>query len=247
MSFIADDTVGALRAAGTEALPHYEGALRAACGAAPPPFGHAWYGDTYRQLASTPEWLASSLVANAEKEGEGSRKLWSLVARTPDPAIAEAIRVHAVDESRHALLYLGMCDLVFPGAIDSETRAFTDTLSPRYSMRDAPAPAPPARLEVVIDELVQMNLGEIRTRIHQLLMRPVIAAYCPLERQDRLLRVLDSLLGDETRHIRYTARLIDQAARAGHARLIEEVTRARLREFNEITLAEVGEARFVGE
>lgn len=247
MSFVADDTVAALRAADTEPLPQYEASLRAACEASPPPFGMAWYGETYRSVASDPAWLALSLIANAEKEAEGSRKLWSLVARTADPAVAEAVRVHAVDESRHALLYIAMCDLVFPDAMDPELRAHADGLSPRYSMRDVPPPEPPSSAEQVIDELIQMNIGEIRTRIHQLLMRPVIHAYCAPERRDRLMRVLDSLLADETKHVQYTARLIDAAAGAGHQELVREVTRQRVHEFNQITMDEVGEARFVGE
>lgn len=247
MAFIATDTINALRQRGTEALPHYEAALCAACEACPPPFGQAWYGQKYRTFASNPEWLASSLIANAEKEGEGSRKLWALVARCPDQDIAEAIRQHAIDESRHALLYVAMCELVFPGALEGEVKSYAESLSPRYSPRDFPESTAKASRELVIDELIQMNIGEIRTRIHQLLMRPVITAYCPPDRQDRLQRVLDSLMEDETKHIEYTARLIDAAASNGYSDLVVATTRQRIKDFSELTLEEVGEARFVGE
>lgn len=247
MEFIATNTIKALRDRSTEALPHYETSLQAACEACPPPFGEAWYGDKYREFASDPVWLVSSLIANAEKEGYGSRKLWELAARAADVDIGEAVRQHAIDESRHALLYVAICDLVFPGALEGEVKAFADSLSPRYSPRDFPPASEKSSAEVVLDELIQMNIGEIRTRIHQLLMRPVITAYCPADRQERLQKVLDSLMDDETRHIEYTARLINKAATRGYLEFVRSMTHERLREFCELTLVEVGEARFVGE
>ncbi len=246
MSFIASNTIEALRDCGTEELPRYEGALLAACEADPPPYGQAWYGDLYREVAMDPLWLAGSLIANAEKEGEGSRKLWDLVARTSDKSVAEAIRQHAIDESRHALLYIAMCDLVFPEAIDATLREHVEAISPRFSSQDFPSDKQKAAIESVVDELIQMNIGEIRTRIHQLLLRPVIREYCPVEKQGKLQRVLDSLLNDETRHIQYTARLIDEIAHR-YPDLVLSTTCRRLEEFNKITLSEVGELRFVGE
>lgn len=246
MSFIAANTIDALRECGTENLPLYEAALGEACEAHPPPYGQAWYGDTYRSAAMDPSWLAGSLIANAEKEGEGSRKLWGLVARTPDERISEAIRQHAIDESRHALLYIAMCDLVFPDAMDAHLRDYAESLSPRFSSNDFPPSSPTTRIENVIDELIQMNIGEIRTRIHQLLLRPVITEYCAMEKRERLQRVLDSLLTDETKHIQYTARLINEAAENFYD-LVVSTTKRRLDEFNKITLEEVGASKFVGE
>ena len=247
MPYIARHTIQALSESGTEELPHYEAALRSACIASPPPFGQAWYGEKYRIVASDPSWFAASLIANAEKEGEGSRKLWDLVARTPDPEIAEAVRQHAIDESRHALLYLAMCEIVFPDALEGDVKVYADSLSPRYSLHDFPIATQRVPDEYVLDELIQMNIGEIRTRIHQLLMRPVITAYCPADRKDRLIRVLDSLINDETRHIQYTARLIEKAAQTQQSDFVKRIMSARLNDFNAITLLEVGEARFVGE
>jgi hypothetical protein len=246
MAFVAEDTIQALRANGTERLPVYESALRAACTAHPPPFGQAWYGDRYRAVASDPVWLAASLVANAEKEGEGARKLWTLSGRTPDSQVAEAIRRHAIDESRHAMMYVAMCELVFPDALAGEIEQHARSLSPRYSSDDPPslAKAPP---ELILDDLIQMNIGEIRTRIHQLLLRPMIVAHCPVERQQRLSRVLDALLDDETRHVQYTARLIEKAAEGGHAGSIQATLAVRLNDFNAITLDETAAERFIGE
>src|SRR5712692_2464578 len=116
MQFVADLTVEALRASRIEDLERYVAILRASCNAHPPPFGMAWYGDRFRRFASDPQWLATCLVANAEKEGQGSRKLWQLSGRASDSDIAEQVRLHAIDESRHSLLYIAMLNLTFPEA-----------------------------------------------------------------------------------------------------------------------------------
>ncbi len=247
MAFVAEDAIQALRANGTEALPVYESALRAACAAHPPPFGQAWYGDRYREVASDPAWLAASLVANAEKEGEGARKLWVLAGRASDSEVAEAIRRHAIDESRHAMMYIAMCEMVFPDALAGEIEEHAKSLSPRYASGDHPPSLTKAPPELILDDLIQMNIGEIRTRIHQLLLRPMIVAHCPEDRQHRLIRVLDSLLDDETRHVQYTARLIEKAAQGGRAESIRTMLAARLNDFNAITLDETAAEQFVGE
>jgi hypothetical protein len=246
-SFIAADTCKALRDRGTEPLAHYEAALDEAVQSAPPPFGQAWYGEKYRSFAADPQWFATSLIANAEKEAEGSRKLWELVGRCPDPKIAEQVRQHAIDESRHALLYVNILEILFPDALDEKDREYAHSLSPKYTQHDFPPETDKASMESVIDELIQMNIGEIRTRIHQLLMRPVAIAYCPDETQDRLMRILDSLMEDETKHIEYTARLIEGFCRDLNSELVGSLMRERVSDFNEITLDEVGEQKFVGE
>jgi hypothetical protein len=240
-------TLAALLESGEGEMPLYAAALVAACEADPPPFGLAWYGDKYRAVASDPQWMAFSLVANAEKEGQGSRKLWQLAGHSEDPDVADLVRRHAVDESRHAMLYIAMLELVFPDALSHELRSLCRALSPGYGPRDVPPVLPRSPREEVLDEIIQMNIGEIRTRIHQLLLRPVLTSYCPAARRPKLANVLDSLLRDETRHIAYTARLIEKAARAGFGAFVSTTLARRVHDFNEITLSEVGESRFVGE
>ena len=85
-----------------------------------------------------------------------------------------------------------------------------------------------------------MNIGEIRTRIHQLLLRPVVILHSPPDKHTKLNRILDSLLVDETQHVSYTARLIEQGCAEGLEYFIHEVTAKRLEQFNQITLKEVG-------
>jgi hypothetical protein len=233
-------TLGALRARGVGSLPGYERSLRAACAASPPPFGLDWYGDRFRALAIDPQWLATSLVDNAVKEGEGSKKLWRLAGRTKDAEIAEQIRRHAVDESRHALVYVAMLQTAFPDAVSGAVGHALADLSPRYRLRDRPRRRRPASRRRVLDELIQMNLGEIRTRINQLLLSPMIRGFCPRSGRRRLRRMLGSLIDDETRHIGYTACLIERAIVEEGEPFVHRTMARRLAEFNRMTLDEVG-------
>lgn len=236
---VANGILTALGAAGAGPLPEYAESLRAACDASAPAFGTVSYRRRYRDLARDPEWLAVSLVVNAEKEGEGSRKLWRLAARASDPDVAEQVRRHALDESRHALVYLAMLDTVFPGSVREADHARLRELSPRYRSADRPPRLRRATRRRVLDELIQMNIGEIRTRLNQLLLGPAARRYCPARGRRRLARMLTTLLADETRHIAYTARLLERAIAEGERAFVRRTMARRLAEFNAITLAEV--------
>lgn len=240
MTEIAELTLRALRRGRDAGFPAYARSLRAACRGSPPVFGAAWYGDRYRALAGDPQWLAESLVVNAAKEGRGSRELWVLAERAAEPAVAEAVRAHALDESRHALLYLAVLDLTFPGVLGGTRRRTFRTLSPRYGSRDRPRRRRPLPGRQMLDALIQMNLGEIKTRVNHLLMMPVVTTYAPAANRGRLARVLESVLADETRHIRYTASLIERAVAGGEESFVRGTMGRRLALLNRITLSEVG-------
>jgi hypothetical protein len=247
MDTVAELTLNALVGAGVAGIEQYSGSLIAACDAHRPPFGMAWYGDQYRSYARDPYWLASSLVANAEVEGDGARKLWKIAGYAGEQAEEKLIQQHAVDEARHAKLYIYMLETVFPGVLDEDLKTATREMSPPISMRESVERSEPVQRLRLLDDLVQMNIGEIRTRIHQQLLRPVILAHSPLEQRDRITRSLDSLLRDETKHIAYTAELIEAQARAGYDDFIRVTMAKRLAQFNEITLNEVGALIFDGE
>jgi hypothetical protein len=236
---VADEILTTLDAAGAGRLPEYAAGLRAACAASAPVFGTARYRRHYRELARDPGWLAISLVVNAEKEGEGARKLWRLAGRAGEPEVAEQVRHHALDESRHALVYLALLDTVFPGSVRDEDRLRLRELSPRYRSGDRPARRRRATRRRVLDELIQMNIGEIRTRLNQLLLAPAARRCCPARGRRRLTRMLTALLADETRHILYTAGLLERAIVEGEGPFVRRTMVRRLAQFNAITLAEI--------
>ena len=111
MNIAAELTLEALRVHGVAGWPNYRDALITACRKAPPPFGTKAYGKIYRDVARDPNWMAISLIQNAQGEGEGSQHLWDLAASTPDVRVAAQVKQHAIDESRHAKAYVAMLDL----------------------------------------------------------------------------------------------------------------------------------------
>src|SRR4051794_8557221 len=103
--------------------PKYMAALEQALSEAPPPFGTPEYAEIYHGAARSGQWLAMSLMTNAEREGDGARRLWSLAACAGSEEERRLLKRHACDESSHALAYLALLDLTFPGAAAPEFRA----------------------------------------------------------------------------------------------------------------------------
>ena len=98
-------------------------------------------------------------------------------------------------QSRHALLYLSILEIVFPGAVGADGVPPFEESSRQATPFQAPPRSSPAASREVIDALVQINMGEVRTRINQLLLTPVITAWCPVARRRTLSGLLASLMG----------------------------------------------------
>lgn len=245
MNIVAELTLEAIGKAATRPIDNYGQLLRLAFKDHPPAFSQKWYGEKYRKYAIDPLWLCQSLIDNSSKEGEGAEKLWRLAASSDIPAVSEAVRLHAVDEARHSRLYLGMLRVAFPVSVDDESLKELYDHTPAFTIKDHPDRLGDFSDLLVLDHLIQMNIGEIRTRVHQLLLMPVIQAHCSRDKRARvrLQRVLDSILADETKHILYTAELIETAMERNQ-RYISDLLYHRLEEFNQITLDEVGESTF---
>lgn len=247
MNAIAELTISGMRESGGRELPNFEAILNSALETYEAPFGQDWYGELYREKARDPQWLATSLILNAEKEGEGARRLWGMAAGTADLDVADQVRHHAIDEARHAKIYIGMFDTVFSGCADDELRHHLNGISPGYTLQDSPERS--GELEDfsdTLDGLIQMNMGEIRTRINQLLLAPMLLAHCQPSGHPKISRMLDSIVNDETKHIFYTAALIEQAVQAGHRELVRDIMFWRMDQFCELTLEEVGRGTFEG-
>jgi hypothetical protein len=238
MNGVARTTIAALAAHGVPALPSYQAALARACNAFPPPFGTKQYRALYQRCARDPQWLALTLANAARGEGEGAEHLWDLAACTQDLSIANQVKQHAIDEARHSRAYVTLLELIFPNAVDARLRPHFLKLSPGYT-KDTPLKAEPGSAyahPISLDELVQMNIAEIRTRANHLLQGPILLAYCTGGPQrGRVQRIVDSLLFDETKHVAYTARLIEQGALKHGQTYVADLMRERVREFNQIT------------
>jgi rubrerythrin len=171
-----------------------------------------------------------------------------MAACTPDAEIARQMQQHAIDEARHSRGYVTLLGLIFHEAADEELRTRLRSLSPGYTGNSplVPTAGSPYAYPATMDELIQMNIAEIRTRIYHLLQRPVLLDhYCKTDRRPRVRQILDWLLVDETRHIAYTARLIERAAQASGSEQVADLMQQRVKDFNEITEEEIGRRTLV--
>jgi hypothetical protein len=120
--------------------PIYCLALERALKEEPPPFDTPEYAEIYRGASGDPRWMAISLITNAEREGDGAKRLWSLAACCDDSDEKPLLKRHAIDESKHALYYLAILDLTFPNMVDRSFRAELNKLSPGFSVTQRLAP-----------------------------------------------------------------------------------------------------------
>jgi hypothetical protein len=246
VNIAAELALESLRSHYRAAGPYYRDALITACRKAPPPFGTKKYEKIYRDVARDPNWMVVSLLQNAQGEGEGSEHLWDLAASTPDPRVANQVKAHAIDESRHSKAYLAMLGLTFPDVVDDKSRAQLAPLSPGYTQRSRfePHAGSPYASAITLDDLIQMNIAEIRTLVHHIIQRPVLLAYCAPERRHRLALLHDRLQVDEARHIGYTAMLIEEFAQRGKADAVKRLMQERVSDFNAITNEDLGRGAF---
>jgi hypothetical protein len=213
----------------------------------PPPFDTKRYADLYGEAAEDPRWLAVSLMTNAEREGDGAKRLWSLAACATDPDEARQLKQHAIDESRHALYYLAILDLAFPSMVAPDFRAELNQLSPGFSDTQplAPIDGSPYAKNPSIDDFLQMNIAEIRTAIHHAMQRPAIGAHVDDgDRRRRIGLLQDALLRDELKHVAYTAALIERHAADAPRDKVLALFARRMHDFNRITTDELGFAAF---
>lgn len=244
MSLIPSLVSDSLQRIGCKNLQTYLNFLTQACKVHPPEYGMAWYGESYRKLACDSTWFASSLVVNAEKEGYGSQRIWQFANRIADTEIAQLVRSHSMDESRHSKMFIVLLNNIFPNLLDKSLYSELTNLSPGYTKRSQPEILPIlpenqlSELRV-IDELIQVNFVEIRSLVLQLLLRPVVLAHSQTHNKTKIVGILDSLLIDEVRHIEYSAACIEKAATKGHLDFVHETMICRQSDLNELTLQEV--------
>jgi hypothetical protein len=218
----------------------YPAALIRACASRPPPFGMAWYGDQYRSVAIDPLWVALSLIANASRRGQDAQELWGLAARVSDQAMANRLKRHAYEEACHADTYISLLEATLPEMLNDDFRNMVTAVRPSYgSTRESAGSGGEATVSLeLLDEIIVINLREIRTRIHQLLLRPIVRAHCPSNNLSRVDRLFGELLGNEGSHILYTARLLEDACHRGEYANVSKRMIERLAELNQKTMDE---------
>ncbi|MGX4585338.1 hypothetical protein [Paenibacillus chitinolyticus] len=237
-----EDVLTAVRNYIDDDLSHYTNSLITAFELTDPVFTREKYSEFFWHCASTvPGWLANVVLANATAESEGSTKLFNLWKTVNyNKEVEDGVLFHAKDESRHSHLFIKLVELAFPYLLDTSEieqlkRSLPDIRKQEHQKIDHHT-----QEELLIDHLVQMNIGEIRTRIHMQLLAPVIHAFAPIENKQKVKRILRGLVRDEVRHIGYTAKLMEKWSQNSKVdrKLIKNLYQKRLKDFNLITIQE---------
>ena len=219
-------------------LPFYSDCISRGFENVAPVFTKKLYSDFFFHCASiVPGWLARVVLANADAESQGSEKLHYLWrGALANNKISTDVLEHAKDEAGHSRIFVSLVHQVFPSAYSDEA-----LLKKRKSLFRIDK----ASLEIdrfclpedeLIDHLVQMNMGEIRTRIHMQLLSPVLFAFTPTANREYVSDVLHRLVTDEVRHINYTAQFIEAWCQDGDKARICDLYTHRLRDFHELTI-----------
>ena len=234
----AEDLLEALRDFSDDDLPHFSDCVRSTFESVDPVFIRERYAQFFFHCASSvPGWVSRVVMANADAESHGSKKLfWLWRGSSSNEQISKDVLVHAKDESRHSRLFVSLIENAFPSSFPADTLHLKRTelfrITPE-SVRQQRFALPD---EDLMDHFVQMNMGEIRTRIHMLLLAPVIHAFTPANAKNRVRPVLEGLVTDEIRHINYTAHFIESWCQNGDERRIRELYSRRLSDFHRLTI-----------
>jgi hypothetical protein len=91
-----------------------------------------------------------------------------------------------------------------------------------------------------INQLIQVHITEIRALVLQYMVRKAFIQHAPSKHAARLSRMSDLLIGDEARHIEYSADIFEHyASRDGQADYFFHCFEDRLRDFNLLTQEEL--------
>jgi hypothetical protein len=222
----------------------YIALLKEACEINPPPHGKAWYGNMYRQYARKSEWFANSLIVNAYEEGMGSRQVWQFSQQVENQQFAKLIRSHSIDESRHSKMFITLFNMLFPMKLEEDLQTQLKAFSPNYNKENHLSTVPVFPNDamdelLVMDELIQINLLEIRALILQLLLRPVLQAYARPEDKVKVTRMSDQFIFDETKHIEYSAYCIGEYMKWGDRAWLRETMIHRQATVNQMFLEDI--------
>ena len=233
-----DDVLGHLRQRFNSDLTHFTDCIRGAFANVDAVFWRGQYLEFYWQCVTTvPGYVQEVVLANAHAESAGSKglhALWQSVRGLQE--VEDGVERHFRDKSRHSRLFLHLTNLTFPAQFSER-----DVETEKLKLFDATSASTEkakrsADLPILLDNLVQMNIGEIRTRAHMFMIGPVLTALAPSRNEEAVDGILSGLVYDEVSHIGYTACLMEEWCRDGHKRLISDLYATRLTDFNKYTI-----------
>lgn len=235
-----DSILRSLKSQQDSPLTAYEGILRESFAAVDPVFTRDGYVDFFWHCALTvPGWIPSVVLANAEAESDGSKKLVRLWQSSSSGAkIDEEILFHARDEMRHSHVFVKTARLAFPAAISADSSHRTMGRLNKIRPEDLVKRSDLIGDDELLDHLIQMNMGEIRTLIHMHFLGPVIFELTPECNKERVARIIRGLANDELVHIGYTSEIIEDWCESGDRSKARTLYERRLSDFHRFTISQ---------
>jgi len=239
-----NDFLEAARSRSNSDLSAYTDVVKEAMGDVPPVFFRPSYGDFFSHCATTIRgWMPRVVVACAQTENSGSKALFSIWQRTKHQEASVGLLRHARDEERHSHLFLELAEAAFGkfflDGFLSEIKSAFSTIGRDIQKATADFIDEP----MLFDCLMQLNIVEVRTRLHLQFLAPAYYALTPPEKKSRVGNILTALASDEDRHITYTAELLDNWIREGNASRAAALYACRLQDYNRHTLEHCDSAK----
>lgn len=231
-------TLRCLPEAARKRVPFFLSCLEQACATDRPPYGENWYFEIYRALAKKSEWLSNLFIRYSGEEIQGSIRLGSLrvggkglFTKTHDKLLAR----HQGDEARHAHNFLHYCAVVFPGM---RTDAAEKRLKNLAQLQQVALPT--FSRDRINLEIVQINIGETKNRIHLNLIKSAALSHCPTSAQDITQQIGDRFIRDEIRHIYSTALILESLAKTTDAVTLRNIYIKEFCDLNAAIRTELG-------
>lgn len=184
-----------------------------------------------------PGWIPRVLMGCAASESRGAANLLAMWTQVNFNREAEdGILTHALDEARHARMFLRVLGLSTPAsysaeAIEKVSRSLTTIRKADQCKSEDQLPE-----DHLIDYMVQINITEIRTRIHLRLLAPVYYNMATNDVREEIAGLANRFEGDEVSHIAYTAKLINSWLAETHSTAISDLAVKRLAAYNTHTI-----------
>ena len=187
-------------------------------------------------ITSSQNKIENIVIQDALAEMKGSTSLARLSQScTFNDKAKLGILKHSQDEGRHSFLYIQLAQLCFPENFnDTKIKYIKNNIVDVVKNEKKQIP-PNITHEILIDHIIQMNMVEIRTRTNINLLSPILLSLCPEEHRNQVEEILISLSYDESRHIGYTAELLNDWAESGYSEIILQLYNKRLEQFSALS------------
>lgn len=235
-----DEILFQLKEYSNDDLSQYTSILKDSFSKVAPVFTKPKYIDFFWHCSTTvPDWIANVVLANADAESQGSKKLCDLwKSTTINKEIEDSILFHAKDESRHSHLFVKLVALAFPQSNSEDELLNIRNSLTKIKKSDLIKDSISVSDNVLLDHLIQMNMGEIRTLIHMHFLGPVIFALTPKESKGKVFDIIQGLAKDEVVHIGYTSKLIEDWCNDNNYALAKQIYNTRLLDFHKLTVSQ---------